>query len=224
MEEMRRKDREVTELETVKEIIRQCDVLRLGLADGDYPYIVPMNFGWEEKEGRLYFYLHGAAEGRKAELLRQNGACSFQMDCGHRVVQLPGHGITTRYGCVMGKATVTPLTEEEKPQACGLQKSWGGAMEETAVIKVIAEIRSDFPTKFGIPRQSGLVPELEALVVFRPEYRVPEALRGIEGYSHLWLLWEFSETKREGWRPTVRQAAGGGAPSRMGHGAAGSRG
>ena len=114
MEEMRRKDREVTELEAVKEIIRQCDVLRLGLADGDYPYIVPMNFGWEEKEGRLYFYLHGAAEGRKAELLRQNGACSFQMDCGHRVVQLPGHGITTRYGCVMGKATVTPLTEEEK--------------------------------------------------------------------------------------------------------------
>ena len=68
MEEMRRKDREVTELEAVKEIIRQCDVLRLGLADGDYPYIVPMNFGWEEKEGRLYFYLHGAAEGRKAEL------------------------------------------------------------------------------------------------------------------------------------------------------------
>ena len=67
MEEMRRKDREVTELEAVKEIIRQCDVLRLGLADGDYPYIVPMNFGWEEKEGRLYFYLHGAAEGRKAE-------------------------------------------------------------------------------------------------------------------------------------------------------------
>ena len=70
MEEMRRKDREVTELETVKEIIRQCDVLRLGLADGDYPYIVPMNFGWEEKGGRLYFYLHGASEGRKAELLR----------------------------------------------------------------------------------------------------------------------------------------------------------
>ena len=90
------------------------------------------------------------------------------------------------------------------PHPCGLQKSWGGAMEETAVIKVIAEIRSDFPTKFGIPRQSGLVPELEALVVFRPEYRVPEALRGIEGYSHLWLLWEFSETKRESWRPTVR--------------------
>ena len=119
-------------------------------------------------------------------------------------------------------------------------------MEETTVIKVIAEISSDFPTKFGIPRQSGLVPELEALVVFRPEYRIPEALRGIEGYSHLWLLWEFSETKRAsapaGRQPAsrgicqpvtvppqchwafLRQAAGGGAPSRMGHGAAGSRG
>ena len=80
----------------------------------------------------------------------------------------------------------------------------GESMKETTDLKIIAEIRSDFPTKFGIPRQSGLVPELEALVVFRPEYRVPEALRGIEGYSHLWLLWEFSETKREGWRPTVR--------------------
>ena len=66
-------------------------------------------------------------------------------------------------------------------------------MEQTTAIKIIAEVRSDFPTKFGIPRQSGLVPELEALVVFRPEYRIPEALRGIEGYSHLWLLWEFSD-------------------------------
>ena len=70
-------------------------------------------------------------------------------------------------------------------------------MEQSFPLKIIAEIRSDFPTKFGIPRQSGLVPELEATVVFRPEYRVPEALRGIEGYSHLWLLWEFSETRRE---------------------------
>lgn len=77
-------------------------------------------------------------------------------------------------------------------------------MEEATALKIIAEIHSDFPTKFGIPRQSGLVPELESLVVFRPEYRVPEALRGIEGYSHLWLLWQFSETVREDWRPTVR--------------------
>lgn len=71
-------------------------------------------------------------------------------------------------------------------------------------MKPIAHIRSPFPTKFGIPRQSGLVPELESKVVFLPEYRVPEAFRELDGYSHIWLLWEFSEAKRETWSPTVR--------------------
>ncbi|MBE6576441.1 MAG: tRNA (N6-threonylcarbamoyladenosine(37)-N6)-methyltransferase TrmO [Ruminococcaceae bacterium] len=71
-------------------------------------------------------------------------------------------------------------------------------------MKIIAHIRTDFPTKFGIPRQSGLVPDLRGTVVFLPEYRNPDALRGIEGYSHLWLIWQFSEAKREGWSPTVR--------------------
>jgi tRNA-Thr(GGU) m(6)t(6)A37 methyltransferase TsaA len=77
-------------------------------------------------------------------------------------------------------------------------------MGQTAQIQVIAHIRSDFSQKFGIPRQSGLVEELEAAVVFRPEYRRPEALRGLEGFSHLWLIWEFSQAKREVWSPTVR--------------------
>ena len=120
MQQMRRKGRKVTEPEKIREIIAACDVLRLGLADGEYPYIVPVNFGWEEKEGQVSFYLHGAMEGHKADLLRQNGVCSFQMDCGHRVVLLPGYGITTRYGCVMGKAAVTQLTEEEKAPAMQL--------------------------------------------------------------------------------------------------------
>lgn len=72
-------------------------------------------------------------------------------------------------------------------------------------MKIIARIRTDFPTKFGIPRQSGLVPELVGKIVFEPEYRDPEALRGITGYTHLWLVWEFSEMIREGkWSPTVR--------------------
>lgn len=70
-------------------------------------------------------------------------------------------------------------------------------------MKTIARIQTDFPTKFGIPRQSGLT-ELEAVIVFEPEYRRPEALRGIEAFSHLWLIWEFSEAKRDGWSPTVR--------------------
>lgn len=71
-------------------------------------------------------------------------------------------------------------------------------------MQVIARIRSDFPTKFGIPRQSGLVDGLRAEVVFEPEYRNPDALRGLDGFSHLWLIWEFSEAVRKTWSPTVR--------------------
>lgn len=69
---------------------------------------------------------------------------------------------------------------------------------------VIARIHTDFPTKFGIPRQSGLVEELKAEIVFEPEYRNPDALRGLEEFSHIWLIWEFSEAVRENWSPTVR--------------------
>lgn len=71
-------------------------------------------------------------------------------------------------------------------------------------LKIIARIHSDFPTKFGIPRQSGLVPELRAKIVFEPEYRQREALKGLDGYSHIWLIWGFSEVTREGWSATVR--------------------
>lgn len=73
-------------------------------------------------------------------------------------------------------------------------------------LKPIATIRTDFPTKFGVPRQSGLVKGLKGRIVFEPEYRDPEALRGLDGFSHIWLLWDFSEARREGerWRPTVR--------------------
>ena len=77
-------------------------------------------------------------------------------------------------------------------------------MSRTVPLHIIAHIRSDFPTKFGIPRQSGLADALRATVVFEPEYRNPDALRGLEGFSHIWLLWQFSEAMREGWPPTVR--------------------
>ena len=70
-------------------------------------------------------------------------------------------------------------------------------------MKIIAKIHTDFPQKFGIPRQSGLT-ETVGIIVFEPEYRNEEALRGIDEFSHLWLLWEFSEAKRETWSPTVR--------------------
>jgi len=71
-------------------------------------------------------------------------------------------------------------------------------------IRPIAKMRSDFPTKFGIPRQSSLVDALESTIVFEPEFRNADALRGIEGYSHLWIIWQFSQAVREDWSPTVR--------------------
>ena len=77
-------------------------------------------------------------------------------------------------------------------------------MRQEFLMKPIAHIRSDFSSKFGVPRQSGLVDTLEALVIFEPEYRSSDALRGLEGFSHLWLIWEFSQARREGWSPTVR--------------------
>ena len=82
-------------------------------------------------------------------------------------------------------------------------------------IQVIARMRSDFATKFGIPRQSGLVEELRSTIVFEPEFRNPDALRGIEGFSHLWIIWQFSEAVRSDWSPTVRPPRLGG-NTRMG--------
>lgn len=72
------------------------------------------------------------------------------------------------------------------------------------IIKQIATIHSDFPSKFGIPRQSGLVKELKAKIVFEPEYRDANAVRGLEGFTHLWLIWQFSEAVRDTWSPTVK--------------------
>ena len=71
-------------------------------------------------------------------------------------------------------------------------------------MKTIAHIHSDFPTKFGVPRQSGIIDSLKATIVFEPEYRNPDAVRGLEDFSHIWLIWEFSEAVRDTWSPTVR--------------------
>ncbi len=82
-------------------------------------------------------------------------------------------------------------------------------------IQIIARMHSDFATKFGIPRQSGLVEELRSTIVFEPEFRNPDALRGIEDFSHLWIIWQFSEAVRQDWSPTVRPPRLGG-NTRMG--------
>jgi len=86
---------------------------------------------------------------------------------------------------------------------------------ECVSMKVIARMRSDFPAKFGIPRQSGLVEQLRSTVIFEPEFRNADALRGMEEFSHLWLIWQFSEAVRQDWSPTVRPPRLGG-NTRMG--------
>ena len=86
---------------------------------------------------------------------------------------------------------------------------------EEMLIRPIAHIHCEFKEKFGIPRQSGLIDSVRAKIVFLPEYRNPDALRGLDGYSHLWLLWQFSEAVRSDWSPTVRPPRLGGT-KRMG--------
>jgi len=77
-------------------------------------------------------------------------------------------------------------------------------MSQDCILTPIALIRTEFPAKFGIPRQAGLAEELRGKIVFEPAYRVDEALRGLEGFSHIWLIWGFSENRDRGWTPTVR--------------------
>ena len=88
-------------------------------------------------------------------------------------------------------------------------------MDSTVQMKIIAHIVSPFHDKFGIPRQSGLAEEVISEIIFTPEYRVPEAVRGLEEFSHLWLIWQFSKAVREDWSPTVRPPRLGG-NTRMG--------
>ncbi len=112
---MRRKDREVTDFDKIVKIIDQCDILRLGIADGDYPYIVPVNFAYTVEGEQICFYIHGATAGRKYELLKKNPVCSFEMDYNHGLKLMPEkRDITTRYASVMGEAKVEFLEGDEK--------------------------------------------------------------------------------------------------------------
>lgn len=119
---MRRTDREVTDWHETLSVIEACDCCRLGLADGDFPYIVPLNFGFEETAGKLSLYFHGALEGRKISLIAANGKASFELDRKHELVE----GETAckysyKYESVMGVGDIRLLeTREEK--LLGLQK------------------------------------------------------------------------------------------------------
>ena len=116
MREMRRKDRQVTDPEKIREIIAACDCCRLGLCDYGRAYIVPLDFGFTEREGRYTFYFHSARAGRKIDLIRQAGWASFEMDTGHEAVpDETACEYTARFQCVMGGGPVSLLeTAEEK--------------------------------------------------------------------------------------------------------------
>ena len=115
---MRRKDREVSDFKEIVRIIDECEILRLGLADGDCPYIVPVNFAYTVEGTQICLYIHGAKAGRKYELLRRNPLCSFEMDLPLGIECIAAAGdATERYKCVMGTAAVEFLEGEEKQAA-----------------------------------------------------------------------------------------------------------
>ena len=112
---MRRSDREITDFNEMIEVMERCDVCRLALHGGDYPYILPLNFGMEVQEGRITLYFHGALEGRKYELMRQDNRAGFEMDCAHRLVLDEEQGnCTMEYESVVGHGIVEIVPEEEK--------------------------------------------------------------------------------------------------------------
>lgn len=112
---MRRKDRKVTDLDEIIEIIDECEIVRIGLADGNYPYIVPLNFGYEVVGNQIALYIHGAMAGRKYEMLKKNPFCSFEMDVPLQMdCMIAQKDVTMRYKCVMGKATAHFLDGEER--------------------------------------------------------------------------------------------------------------
>ncbi len=115
---MRRKDREVTDFEEIKQIISECGTIRLGLSDENCPYIVPLSFGYEIVDKQIYFYIHGATAGRKYELMKKNKVCSFEMDCAHKTeIIYDKKDVTMRYKCFMGTAEIAFLEDCEKEKA-----------------------------------------------------------------------------------------------------------
>ena len=115
---MRRHDREITDKNEILEIMDRCDVCRLAFNDGDYPYILPLNFGIEEKAGHIILYFHSALEGYKTELIKRDNRVSFEMDCRHELKYDDEKGYCTMaYESVIGRGRIEVLPEEEKAKA-----------------------------------------------------------------------------------------------------------
>ena len=115
---MRRKDREITDKQDILEVMRKCDVCRIALHDGDYPYIVPLNFGLQVENDMPVLYFHGALEGKKYELIEKDNRASFEMDCGHQLILDKAQGnCAMEYESVIGQGYIEMLNEEEKYEA-----------------------------------------------------------------------------------------------------------
>ncbi len=153
---MRRKDREVTDFNDKLAIIDKCEVLRLAMIDGDKPYMVPLNFGYEHEGGKITIYVHGAAEGKKTDVLSKNANICFEMDCSHKLVENENPAaVSYMYESVIGFGTAEIL-ENVDEKIHGLKvllKSMTGrdypeinpaVAEKTAVIKISV---SDFTGK-----------------------------------------------------------------------------
>ena len=115
---MRRHDREITDFDEIVAVMHRCDVCRLAFEDEGVPYIVPLNFGMQVRGDEVTLFFHGAAEGKKYEMMKKHPRAAFEMDCAHRLVLNDDkHSCTMEYESVVGSGTVTLLNEDEKYEA-----------------------------------------------------------------------------------------------------------
>lgn len=115
---MRRKDRQITDFNEIIEIIKKCDVCRIALHDGDFPYIVPLNFGLDVQGQQVFFYFHAATEGKKLDLIAKDNRASFEMDCDHNFILYEERmSCTMGYASVTGHGTIEIVPEEDKYNA-----------------------------------------------------------------------------------------------------------
>lgn len=146
---MRRSDREVTDRAEILDIMRRCDVCRLALNDGGYPYILPLNFGMDTQNGRVTLYFHGAAQGRKYDIISRDNRASFEMDCSHRIVTRPERkSCTMEYESVIGRGRIEMVEGSEKLAALKLLNAHYGAQkleinqavaQRTTVMRLVVE-------------------------------------------------------------------------------------
>ncbi|WP_295759224.1 pyridoxamine 5'-phosphate oxidase family protein [uncultured Holdemanella sp.] len=112
---MRRSDREIKEFDEMIQIVKKCDVCRIAMNDGEFPYLVPLNFGLDIQDGQVYLYFHGALEGKKMDVLRKNNKVTFEMDCDHNFIFYDDRmSCTMGYESIIGHGTMELLKEEQK--------------------------------------------------------------------------------------------------------------